>query len=278
MEGGQGPRTPGVIVANRSRAPARPAGTPGPETEALVATRMISNPKGLVQNLVNQGRSKAISPQTLTPSDSQPKDLVLKSTVPQNLVQSVAVLQGTGVPSETQSQVLAQPVALTQGRLVHVETQPQNMVLGATMSLEALHSLPQGMVQMSRILVAPELTYTLEPSPLEGSSSWLGPGWEVWRRPGQLLALREGLCLSLEEKQGGVSLARGRLVREGKEELAMDQVRETLQGLAGAQLCRGRQEQVKQGHSSGRYILCPGCPALSGHLPQPQAAHSPLPY
>ena len=125
------------------------------------------------------------------------------------------------------------------------------MVVGATVSLEALHSLPQGLVQMSRVLVAPELTYTLEPSPLEGASSWLGPAWEVWRRPGQLLALREELCLFLEERQGGVSLARGRLVREGKEELALDQVKETLQGLAGAQLCRGRLEQVKQRYYSG---------------------------
>ena len=115
------------------------------------------------------------------------------------------------------------------------------------MSLEALHSLPQGLVQVSRLLVAPELTYTLEPSPspLEAASTWLGPGWEVWGKPGHLLALREGLCLSLEERQGGVSLARGRLVREGREEVALDQVRETLQGLAKAQLCRGRQEQVK---------------------------------
>ena len=272
MEEGQGPRTPGVIVANRSRAPARPAGSHGPETGALLTTRMISKPHGLVQNLVNQGRRKASSPQTLTQSDSQPQDLVLESTVPQSLVQSVALLQSSGVQSETQSQSLTQPVALTQGRLVQsetqsqaltqpaaltqgrlvqVETQPQNMVLGATVSLEALDSLPQGLVQMSRVLVAPELTYTLEPSALEAASSWLGPAWEVWRRPGQLLALREELCLSLEERQGGVSLARGRLVREGREELALDQVRETLQGLAGAQLCRGRQEQVEQGYYSG---------------------------
>ena len=167
MEEGQGPRTPGVIVANRSRAPARPAGSHGPETGALVATRMISKPHGLVQNLVDQVGRKASSPQTLTRSDSQPQDLVLESTVPQSLVQSVALLQSSGVQSETQSQSLAQPVPLTQGRLVQVETQPHNMVVGATVSLEALHSLPQGLVQMSRVLVAPELTYTLEPSPLD---------------------------------------------------------------------------------------------------------------
>ena len=71
-----------------------------------------------------------------------------------------------------------------------------------------------------------------------------GEGWEVWRGPGGLLAVRGGLAVSVTREEGGLRVGRGKLTREGEGELVKEEeVEVTLDQLSRVGVCQGRGEE-----------------------------------